>query len=140
GEHDGIGRIHDRGAQQVADGVQVIGGLGHDVAGAVALVVGVGEALQVREQVISQVELDVARNTDDHPPGQKLKDTLGKCDTDDHQRIGEQFRTSHALIESVYCFANDLGEENPDAVIEQDADSPQQEAAAIALQIGDERL
>ncbi len=44
---DGVRRIHDRGSQQHAHRVQIVGGFRHDVAGACALVVGVGECFQM---------------------------------------------------------------------------------------------
>ena len=77
GEHHGVGRVHDRRAEQHADGVQVVGGARHDVAGAGALVEAVGKRFQVAEQIVAQVELDVARDADQDPAGQELKDALG---------------------------------------------------------------
>ena len=88
GEDQCVGRVHDGGAEQHTDCVQVVGGAGHDVTGAVALVVGVGETLEVREQVVAQIELDVARDADDHPARQKLEDALEQRDREDEQGVG----------------------------------------------------
>ena len=96
GEDNGVGRVHDGGAEQHPDGVQVVGGAGHDVAGAVALVVGVREAFEVREQVVAQIELDIARDADDYPARQKLEDSLGQRDGDDEQGVGEKFLAGDA--------------------------------------------
>ncbi len=78
GKHDRVRGIHDSRAQQHADGVQVVGRPGHDVAGAGALVVGVRKAFQVLEQIVAQVKLDLAGNADHDPAGQELKDALGR--------------------------------------------------------------
>ena len=64
------------GPDQHAHGIQVVGHAGHDVAGAGALVVAVGEPLQMGEQVVAQVEFDLARNADEDPAGQILEDGL----------------------------------------------------------------
>src|SRR5262249_8887456 len=55
GKNQRVRRVHDRRPQQHADGVQVIGGTGHDVAGAVLLVVGIRERLQMTKNIIAQV-------------------------------------------------------------------------------------
>ena len=65
------------GADQHAHGVQVVGHAGHDVAGAGALVEAVREPLEMREQVVAQVEFDFARDADEDPAGQVLEDTFG---------------------------------------------------------------
>src|SRR5580658_630803 len=100
GGNNGVGRIHDRRAQQHTDGVEVVGGAGHDVAGAVALIVGVREALEVREQVVAQIEFDVA------------------SDGDNDQGVSEKFLPGHAGVKIVDGAAQDLRKEDPDSVIE----------------------
>ena len=50
GEDDRVRGVHDGRAEQHADGVEVVGGAGHDVAGPSALVVGVGRAFEVSEK------------------------------------------------------------------------------------------
>ena len=110
GEDEGVGRIHDGRAEQHADGIQVVGGARHDVARAVALVVGVGEALQVREEIVAQVEFDVAGDADDHPARQKLEDSLDQSDGDDQQGIGEKFLAGHSGVKIVDGAARELAE------------------------------
>ena len=90
GEHHGVGRVHDARADQHAHGVQVVGGARHDVAGTRALIEAVGEALQVREQVVAQVELNLARNADQDPAGQELEDRLGSGDGQQRSGIKQQ--------------------------------------------------
>jgi hypothetical protein len=118
GEDDGVGRVHDSGAEQHPDGEEVVGGAGHNVTRAIALVVGVREAFEVREQVVAQIELDIAGDADDYPARQKLEDSLGQRDGDDEQGVGEQFLAGHAGLKIVDGAAEDLRKEYPDSVIE----------------------
>ncbi len=69
GVDDSIGGIHDRRAQQHTHRVQVVGGACHDVACAMALVIGVRQAFESLKKIVAQVELDVAGDTDHDPPG-----------------------------------------------------------------------
>ena len=73
---DGVGRVHDRRAQQHSHGVQVVGGARHDVAGAVALVIRVAQAFQAREEVVAQIEFNIPRDPDHDPARQVLEDAL----------------------------------------------------------------
>src|SRR5208337_1322948 len=118
GEDDGVGRVHDGRAEQHPDRVQVVGGARHNVARAIALVVGIGEAFEVREQIVAQVELDIARDADDHIARQKLEDSLGQRDGNDQQGVGEKFLPSDAGVKIVNGAAQDLRKEYPDSVIE----------------------
>jgi hypothetical protein len=62
---------HQADARGHADVVQVVGGLGHDLAGRVVGVPGQVQALQVGEDAAAQVQLHPARETHDQgPPGQ----------------------------------------------------------------------
>src|ERR1019366_5610885 len=99
------------------DGVQIVGGAGHDVAGAVALVVGVGEALQVLEQVVAQIEFDVAGDADDHPAREELEDAFDEGDGDYEQGIGQEFLAGYTGVKIVDGATQNLREEDPDSVI-----------------------
>jgi hypothetical protein len=66
-KEDGVGAVHQGGAEQHAHGIQVVGHAGHDVAGTVALIEARVLLLQFAEQVVAQVELDVARDADQNP-------------------------------------------------------------------------
>ncbi len=59
GIDDGVCRIHDGRAKQLAHGVQIIGGAGHDVAGAVRVIEAERLPFQVAEEIVAQVELDL---------------------------------------------------------------------------------
>ena len=68
GEDDGVGAVHDGRAEQLAHGVQVVGRPRHDVAGAVLLEEARRLRFEVREEVVAEVELDLARGSDDDLP------------------------------------------------------------------------
>src|SRR5262249_46341567 len=76
GVDDRVGRVHDRGAKEHANGVEVVGGARHDVSGAVALIVRGRKALKVREEIIAQVEFNVARDADHDPASEELEDSF----------------------------------------------------------------
>jgi len=53
-----------------------VGGAGHDIAGAVALIVGMREAFEVREQIVAEVKFDVGEIPMNDPARQELEDAL----------------------------------------------------------------
>jgi len=71
----------------------------------------------VREQVIAQIEFDIARNADDHPARQELKNSLDQGDSDDQERVGKEFLTGHTGVQIVDSAAQDLREKYPDSVV-----------------------
>ncbi len=97
GEYDGVGRIHDGRAEQHAHGVEVVGGAGHDVAGAGALVEAEIEGFEMAEEIVAQVELNLARDADDDPAGEKLKDSFAGGDGDQKPAPGEQLGVIDAV-------------------------------------------
>ena len=100
-EDDRVRRIHDRRTQEVTNGAQIIRRLSHDVARAIALVERVGKTFQVREQIVTQIELDVAGNANDDPAGQELKDALGDEDGDNQRSVKEEFVAGDASMNKV---------------------------------------
>ncbi len=97
----GIGGVHDARADQHAHRVQIVGGARHDVAGAGALIEAVGEPLQMREQIVAQIEFDLARDADQDPARQVLKDGLDAGDRQQQQRI---LQTSWRIIAGLLCW------------------------------------
>ena len=139
GEDERVGRVHDGRAEEHADGVEVVGGAGHDVAGAVALVVGVGEALEVGEEVVAEIEFDVARDADNDVAGEELEDAFEEGDGDQEERVGEQLFAGDAGVEGIDGAADDLREKDPDPVIEENADAPEKQAEPVPFEVGNER-
>ena len=78
GEDDGVRAVHDRWAEEHADRVEVVGGARHDVAGAMGVVVAGRLAFEVGEDVVAEVELDLARGSDDDLAGDVEEDG-GEC-------------------------------------------------------------
>jgi hypothetical protein len=65
---EGLGKVHDARPQHHAHGVEIVGGARHDVPGTVAGVEILRQRDDVREQIVAQIELNVARQADqDHP-------------------------------------------------------------------------
>ena len=120
GEQDGVGAVHDGRAEQHAHGVQVVGHAGHDVAGAMLLVEARVLPLQVVEEVVAQVELDLAGDADDDPAGAEEEDALDGGDSDQQPGIEQDLLPGDALVEIVDGNANDLREEDPDGVRDHD--------------------
>jgi hypothetical protein len=76
GEEDGVGAVHERRAEQHAHGIQVVGHAGHDVAGAIALIEARVLLFEMAEEVVAQVEFDLARDADENPALGVEKDAL----------------------------------------------------------------
>ncbi len=58
-----VGRIHDGGAEQHTDRVQVVGGARHDVARPMALVVGVRQAFESLKKIVAESPNSMSRET-----------------------------------------------------------------------------
>ena len=92
------------GPDQHAHRIQVVGGARHDVAGAGALIEAVRQPLQMREQIVAQVEFNFARDPDQDPAGKELEDGFGAGDRQQQQpssvsslwRVTPRFRSSMA--------------------------------------------
>ena len=139
GVDDRVGRIHDRGAKQHADRVQIVGGARHDVARAMALVVGIRQAFEAREKIVAQVELDVARDADDDPAGQELEDSLGDGDTEQDGSVEQKLVAGDASVQIVGSFAQNEREQDPDAIGEEDTKRAREVSPAIAFHVGQQR-
>src|SRR5262249_11283712 len=100
-------------------GVQVVRGSGHDVAGAVLLKIGVRKRLQVREEIVAQVEFNLARDADHQPSRQKLEDALDTGNGQQQQGINQDFVLRHSRFEVVDGTSDDLGKQHPYSVVEE---------------------
>ena len=78
--------------------------------------------LKVSEEVVAKIEFDIAADADDDVAGQELKDAFEEGDADDEQRVDEQLMAGDAGVEVVDGAADDLREENPDSVVEENAE------------------
>src|SRR5450759_1731209 len=139
GEHHGVGAAHDAGPCQHAHRVEVVGGPGHDVAGAGALIKAVRQPLQMGEQVVAQIEFNFARDPDQDPAGKELENGFGSGDRQQQGRVGEQFVAGDPEVKVVNGAADDQREENPDAVVAHDEQSADPEGQLVLAQIGEQR-
>ena len=73
-EHDRISRVHDRRPKQLPHRRQIVGRACHDVAGAVRMEKARRLSFQVGEQIVAQVELNLARDPDNDLPRSVEKD------------------------------------------------------------------
>ncbi len=116
-EDDGVGAVHDRGAEQLADGVEIVSGASHDVARAVGVVEDGGLALEVAEEVVAEVELDLAGGSDDDLTGDVEEDG-GECgDEEEAEAVIEDFLLGDAVLHVVDGMADDGWNEHLDDVV-----------------------
>ena len=139
-EQHGVGRIHDGRTQQHADRVQVVGHASHDVAGAMVVVVRGRLFFELGEEVVAEIELDIARDTDNDPAHEEQQDAVGHGDGDQQAGVGEDLVPGDADGEVVDGDADDPGELHPDSVGEDGADTAPQIAAPVAAHIGKQGL
>jgi len=88
GEEDRVGAVHEGRAEQHADGIQVVGHAGHHVAGAVALIEARILLFEMAEEIVANVEFDLAGDADKNPALGVEKNSLGERDGD--QKAGEK--------------------------------------------------
>ncbi len=131
GEDQRVRRVHDRRPQQHADGIQIVGGAGHDVAGAVSLVIRVRKRFQVREEVIAQLVFNIPRNADHQPARQELENPLAQANHHQHKGVRDDLLPGNAAIEGIDRAANDLGKQRPYSVRKQDAQRAPDQSASV---------
>ena len=107
GVDDRVRRIHDRRPQQHSDGIQIVRGARHNIAGPMPLIVGVAQALESCEQVIAQIELNIPRDTNDHPSRQKLKNAFGQRNREQEAGIHQQLVAGYAPMQIIRSPSND---------------------------------
>ena len=107
--------------------------------GAMALVVGIREAFESQKKIVAQVELDVARNADDDPAGQELKDSLGGGDTEQDGSVEQKLAAGDASVQIVGSFAQNEREQDPDAIGEEDTKRAREVSPSIASHVEQQR-
>ena len=85
-EH-GVGGVHDGRPDHHAHGVQVVGGARHQLARPPRLVVGERLPFELREDVVPDVEFDVARRADDDPAYQEQKHPAHERHAEEQHRV-----------------------------------------------------
>ena len=121
---DGRGRVHGPRPEHHAHGRQVRHRAAHDVARALALIVGGREPQQVREQVVAQLELDLAADTDEHAPRDVAEDTLDGDEAQEQPRVAPQLAERCPALQGV-----DRGAQDPRRCCGEDGGQDEREAS-----------
>ena len=101
--------LHDPGAEQHADGREVVHGAAHEVADAVLPVPRRGQAQQVVEEVLAHLVLDVARGADQDAAREEERDRVAHGEEDDERREAEEPLAGHARAELLDRPPHDAG-------------------------------
>ncbi len=139
GEDDGVGRVHDGWPEKLTNGRKVVGRAGHDVAGAVAVEVGGRLALKLGEDVVAEVELDLARGTDDDLPGEVEADGRDDGDAQKFERVLPDGGGVDVATDVVDGGADEQRNGGFGAVVDQQRQPAQREAPPIAAKVRKER-
>ena len=139
GEDERVGRIHDGRAEQHAHGVQVVGGARHDVAGAGALVEAGVEGFEMAEEIVAQVELDLARDADHDPAGEELKDAFAYGDGNQQPAPGEQFPVSDTAVQIVNDALDEARGLHHDSVGAEDREGAGHKTLPVLFHVWEER-
>ena len=81
-----------------------------------ALVVGVAELFEAREQVVAQVKFDVARDADNNPAGEELEDPLGDGDGEQQSSVDQELVAGDPFVKIVRGLANHQRKQDPNPV------------------------
>src|SRR6266481_4747654 len=136
GKHYRVCRIHNGWAQQHTHRIQVIGGASHNVAGPGLLVVRKRERFKMGENIIPEIVFNLARDADDQPACEELEDALAQGDSDQQQRVYNNFVTCNAQIQIVNGLPHYLGEEHPNDIGKQHTQRTPQQGVSVLPEIG----
>lgn len=147
GSHDGdgeqggeesFGPVHDAGAEHHADLVEIVGGAGHEIAGAHGLVEGGTEAEEVGEDIVADVEFHVPGNADEDEAHEVLENAAGEAEQDDED--GEDPEAGEVLVgeEGVEAVADEQGVDAGKDDFAEQATEAEREAAAVTAEVGPE--
>ncbi len=112
----------------------------HDVAGASLLVILGGLLFKLAEEVVAEVELDVAGDADEDPARVKEEDALGHGDADEQAGVEENLPAGDALVEVVDGDSDDTGKKDPDGAAEYGHEGSPSVGALVAAHVREERL
>lgn len=135
GGEDGFDPVHDAGAEHHADLIEVVGGAGHEVAGAHGLVVGGAEQEEVGEDVVADVVLDVAGDADEDEAHEVLQDAAGEAEQNDDE--GEDPEAGEVLAgkEGIEAVADEEGVDAGENDFAEEAGEADGQAAAVAAEV-----
>ena len=139
GEDQRVGRVHDSRAEQLADRVQVIGAARHDVAGAVALEELGRLGFEVSEEIVAEVELDLARGADEDLAGEIEKDSRDDGDGEQAQRVVLERGAGEVVLDVAGGVADEQRDQDLGEVVDDQRETAPDVALPVAAKIGKER-
>jgi hypothetical protein len=139
-EEYGVGGVHDRRTEEHAHRVQVVGHAGHDVAGTVFLVVRGRLLLELSEEIVAQIEFDVARNADDDPAHEEEENAVEDGDGHDEAGVAEDLVPCDTLRQVVGSEANDMRKLHPDDIGKNGAEAAPEVSAPVAAHVREQGL
>jgi hypothetical protein len=138
-KEDRVGAVHERRTKHHAHGIQVVGHPGHDVAGAVALVEARILALQVKEEVVAQIELDLPRYADQNPALSVKKDALDQRDGDQQPGEEQNLLAGYSVLHLVDGHLQDPGKLHRDRIGGDARQSAPHISPSVAAHVFEER-
>ena len=126
------------GTEELADGVEVVGGAGHDVAGAVGLVERGGLALEIGEDVVAEVVFDFAGGADDDLAGDVEEDAGDGREADELGGVKKDFVRGGGVAEVVDGLADNNGKDGAYGVVDDDGDAAPGELVPVTPKVGEE--
>ena len=133
---DRRGRVHDRGADHHAHGVEIVRGARHQVARAIGLVERERKAFEVREEIVAQVVFDIARDADDDSAHQEAEDAANDGETEQEQGVVRQLAAGHPRGKIIDGVLQHPRRELLEAGGSGDAQKANREGAAVAGEVG----
>ncbi len=137
---EGLGEVHDAGAEHHADGVEIVGGARHDVAGAVFRVEVLRERDDMGEQIVAQIELDVARQADEDDAHPILKNSLDHREQHDQRGEFEDQRKAKAFHQRIDAAADGQWQRGLHDIGQQQRAHAERHAAPVLPEIGPHRF
>ena len=94
---------------------------------------------QVREHVVAQVELDLARGADDDLAGEIEADRGDDGNADQAQRVTLDGRDGEVMLNVAHGLANQQREDGLCGIVDDQRQTAEQKAAPVTAQIREER-
>ena len=135
-QENGVRAVHEPRTEQHAHRVQVVGHARHDVAGAIALVEARVLRFQLAEQVVAQVELDLARDPDQNPALRIHENALDQVDRDQKQGKEQNVLAGGSVLDGIHRHAQNAGELHGDNVRATQARAAPHVSPAVAAHVG----
>ncbi len=91
------------------------------------------------EQVVAQIEFDVARYANHDPARQEKKDSADRSDLQHLPGEVQQLCGSHFSVEVVHGVADNLRQQHPCAIAQQNAEDARHKTPAITFEVRQKR-